>query len=158
MNMGQAIDACFRKYAKFSGRACRAEYWYFILFTYLIAAAAGMIDAAWGMDENFSLFSTIWSLSVLIPGLAVGARRLHDTNKSGWWLLLPYGAVLPFYILIWATSFSAVGYTIAMISVALALILLIVWLAWPGDIGENRFGPDPKQPKEGGIGSNAEHP
>lgn len=143
MNMGQAISVCFRKYATFSGRARRVEYWYFILFIFLIAALAAIADAAWGIDENFSLFSTIWNLSVFIPSLAAGFRRLHDTNKSGWWIFLPYPLMS---ILLWMTNFSFI-FVIAFLTISSAtLILLTLWLAWPGDIGENRFGPDPLRP------------
>jgi uncharacterized membrane protein YhaH (DUF805 family) len=79
MNFGDAIRSCFSKYASFEGRASRSEYWWWLLFTVLASMAAGIVS-----DKLSALFS----LAVLLPSLAVGARRLHDTNRSGWFLLL----------------------------------------------------------------------
>lgn len=80
MNFLQAIKTCFSKYATFSGRARRSEYWWFVLLNVIV----GMIPVL-----NF-----IWGLVVLIPALAVCVRRLHDTGRSGWWLLLALVPVL----------------------------------------------------------------
>jgi uncharacterized membrane protein YhaH (DUF805 family) len=79
MTFGESIQTCFSKYADFTGRASRAEYWWWSLFTVLATLAAGIIN-----DK----LSALVSLGVLLPGLAVGARRLHDVNKSGWFQLL----------------------------------------------------------------------
>ena len=79
MTFGESINICFKKYATFEGRASRSEYWWFFLFTFLGSAAAGIIGQA---------LSGLFSLAVLLPSLAVGARRLHDTDRSGWFLLL----------------------------------------------------------------------
>lgn len=80
-----------KKYAVFSGRARRKEYWYFVLFSFLISLAFSFIDGFLGLvaqDSGFGLFSGLYSLAVLIPGIAVAVRRLHDTGRSGWWLLI----------------------------------------------------------------------
>ena len=79
MTFGESISICFKKYATFEGRASRSEYLWFVLFTFLGSAAAGIIGQA---------LSGLFSLAVLLPSLAVGARRLHDTDRSGWFLLL----------------------------------------------------------------------
>lgn len=79
MTFGESISICFKKYATFEGRASRSEYWWFVLFTFLGSATAGIIGQA---------LSGLFSLAVLLPSLAVGARRLHDTDRSGWFLLL----------------------------------------------------------------------
>jgi len=79
MNFGDAIRTCFSKYATFDGRASRSEFWWWLLFTVLASAAAGILS-----DKLSALFS----VAVLLPSLAVGARRLHDTDRSGWFLLL----------------------------------------------------------------------
>ncbi|MFY9329251.1 MAG: DUF805 domain-containing protein [Georgfuchsia sp.] len=79
MTFGEAISTCFSKYADFDGRASRAEFWWFFLFTFLASAAAGIVSQT---------LSALFSLGVLLPSLAVGARRLHDTDRSGWFLLL----------------------------------------------------------------------
>jgi uncharacterized membrane protein YhaH (DUF805 family) len=79
MTFGNSISTCFSKYATFDGRASRSEYWWWFLFTFLASAAAGMVSET---------LSGLFSLGVLLPSLAVGARRLHDTDRSGWFLLL----------------------------------------------------------------------
>ena len=86
MTFQQAVQTCFTKYAAFSGRAARSEFWYWQLFLTL----AGLIVAI--LDTSLSLhskpFGLIYYLVTLLPTLAVGARRLHDTGRSAWWLLL----------------------------------------------------------------------
>ena len=79
MTFGESIKACFSKYAAFDGRAVRSEFWWFALFTFLVSAGAGMVSQT---------LSGLFSLAVLLPSLAVGARRLHDIDKSGWWQLV----------------------------------------------------------------------
>jgi uncharacterized membrane protein YhaH (DUF805 family) len=118
MNMIEATKACFSKYVTFSGRARRAEYWWFILATILVSLVLGFIDGLLGLGGEFGLLSSIWSLAVFLPSLAVGVRRLHDTDRSGWWMLISF---LPL----------------------IGLIVLIVFFAQKGTDGANRFGPDP---------------
>lgn len=80
-----------KKYAQFSGRARRSEYWYFTLFNVIIA----IILMVAGTAMRFPLLNSIYSLAVLIPGIAVGVRRMHDVNKSGWYILIPlYNLIL----------------------------------------------------------------
>lgn len=91
MTFNESISTCFIKYATFDGRASRPEFWWFILFTWLVSAGLGMIN---------DVLSALFSLGVLIPSLAVGARRLHDTNRSGWLQLLWLLPVIGWIILI----------------------------------------------------------
>ena len=79
---------CWKKYAAFSGRARRKEYWMFFLFNFLISFAIGFIFGLVGAPEAGSGVSGLYSLAALLPGLAVTCRRLHDTGKSAWWFLL----------------------------------------------------------------------
>ena len=79
MNFQDSIKVCFSKYAEFNGRATRAEYWWFFLFCILVSAGLAMFSQT---------LSGLFSLATLLPSLAAGARRLHDTNRSGWWLLI----------------------------------------------------------------------
>ena len=93
MTLVDAVKACFAKYADFNGRATRAEYWWFFLAVLLGSAAASLIGL-----RVYALFS----VATILPILAVGARRLHDTNRSGWWQLLalvPFGAVVLFILM-----------------------------------------------------------
>lgn len=114
MNFVEAIKTCLvQKYCDFSGRARRSEYWYFALFNSIISWLVSLIF------KNTNVVSIIVSLALLLPGLGVCVRRLHDLNKSGWKLLL---ALIPL----------------------VGAIILIVWFCKEGTAGPNQYGPDPK--------------
>ncbi|ANL47262.1 hypothetical protein AMC87_CH02591 [Rhizobium phaseoli] len=81
MGFGQAIGRYFKNYVNFSGRASRSEFWYSVLFVFLVAIALLVVDRS-------ETLSRIWSLATFLPWIAVAARRLHDINRSGWWQLL----------------------------------------------------------------------
>ena len=94
MTFGESISTCFSKYATFDGRASRSEYWWWFLFTLLASAAAGTVS---------QMLSGLFSIAVMLPSLAVGVRRLHDTDRSGWFLLLWFIPVIGWIVLIvWA--------------------------------------------------------
>ncbi len=117
----EAVQTCFQKYIDFSGRATRAEFWWFTLFASLISIITMIIDyviGTVGMLGLFGLFEGLWALATFFPSLAVAARRLHDRSKSGWWQLL------------WLTGIGA--------------IVLLVWYVRQGNKGENTHGPDPR--------------
>jgi uncharacterized membrane protein YhaH (DUF805 family) len=148
MGFTEAVRICLRKYVDFNGRARRSEYWWFVLFTVLVGIAAGILDAIlWpgirGADEG--PLAALSSLALLLPSLAVFVRRLHDFDRTAWWALFFYGALI-------ATAFSAgIGIAAGATAVTLVSVLLllgicvwaIVWMAMPGTSGPNRFGPDP---------------
>jgi uncharacterized membrane protein YhaH (DUF805 family) len=113
-----------RKYAVFSGRAARPEFWWFVLINLIIAALINVVVSAIGGRNSGQVVSDIYSLAVFLPSLGVGIRRLHDTNRSGWWYLLVFIPI--------------VGW-----------IVLIVFLAMAGDPGPNRYGPNPQNPDAG---------
>jgi uncharacterized membrane protein YhaH (DUF805 family) len=117
MTFGEAIQSGFRNYVTFSGRALRSEYWFWTLFVCLVSAAAEIIDVAIFSNLETGLVSPLASLALLLPGIAVSVRRLHDLERTGWWLLI---------------AFTIIG-----------LILLLVWDCMKGTTGPNRFGPDP---------------
>ncbi|MFE9809318.1 DUF805 domain-containing protein [Streptomyces sp. NPDC005227] len=104
-----------KKYAVFSGRARRQEYWMFFLFNVIIAIVLAIVGKVIGT----TLLSVIYSLAVLLPGLGVAVRRLHDTDRSGWWILI---ALIPI----------------------VGTIILIVFLASEGKQQPNEYGPNPK--------------
>jgi len=107
MTFQESIKTCFSKYADFNGRAVRSEYWWFALFIVLVSMGLGIIS---------EIVSGLFSLAVLIPSIAAAARRLHDTNRSGWWQLI---ALVPF-----------IGW-----------IIIIVFLAQEGKAEDNQYGP-----------------
>ncbi|MCW2901117.1 MAG: hypothetical protein JWO67_3382 [Streptosporangiaceae bacterium] len=108
--------AVLKNYAGFSGRARRTEYWMFVLFNVIITVVLNAISMA---IKQGSLLGSIYGLAVLIPGLAVAVRRLHDTGRSGWWLLI---ALVP----------------------VVGVIVLIIFMATAGQPGDNAHGPNPK--------------
>ncbi|HBB56655.1 TPA: DUF805 domain-containing protein [Patescibacteria group bacterium] len=86
-----------KKYAVFSGRARRAEYWYFVLFNIIIALGLGLFEWFSGIASGTdgSVLVSIYQLAILIPSIAVGVRRMHDVNKSSWFILIPiYNLIL----------------------------------------------------------------
>jgi len=112
----------FKKYATFSGRARRKEFWMFILFNWIFSVVLIGLDNLVGTtfeNQSTGIFSALYSLAVMIPGLAVAVRRLHDTGKSGWYVLV---VLIPLAGFIW----------------------YIVLQATEGQPGENQYGPDPK--------------
>ncbi|MDQ3058119.1 MAG: DUF805 domain-containing protein [Pseudomonadota bacterium] len=107
MNFGQAISTCLSKYATFSGRASRSEFWWFFLFQVLVLVAASMIGE--------TLYGLV-ALGFLLPSLAVATRRLHDIDKSGWWQLLTLTGIGYLLLLYWwaqPTEHSAGSYDAA---------------------------------------------
>ena len=110
MTFTQAVGSALSSYATFHGRARRSEYWWFYLFTILVAIPAGVIDAILDMAFNneIGIVGTITSLALLLPTLAVTARRLHDTGRTGWWMLLPVVPLLAAFVVGIATVVSAV--------------------------------------------------
>jgi uncharacterized membrane protein YhaH (DUF805 family) len=119
MSFMEAVKSVFSQYAGFSGRARRSEYWYFTLFNFIVTGVFSVLSSVTG-STIFSVLSGLFSLAVLIPGIAVCIRRLHDIGKSGWYLL---------FVLI-----PLVG-----------AIILIVWYCKDSMPGENQYGPNPKE-------------
>ncbi len=118
MGFGEAIQSGFRNYVNFSGRAARSEYWYWFLFGIIVAVVADVLDLAIGYGGKVGVFGVIAGLAFLLPDLAVAVRRLHDRDKSGWFLLL---GLIPL----------------------VGVIILVVWFCQRGTAGTNRFGQDP---------------
>ena len=154
VSFAEAIKTCFRKYASFRGRAGRAEYWWFFLFTIialpLLAIALPLLAAI--------PYAGFISLALLPPFLAATARRLHDANRTGWWLLLlaggPAGIILGIYVggIIGAALGGGLAAVItgALLGLmaggflgVIAGFLVLPFLIKPGDPGPNRYGPDP---------------
>jgi uncharacterized membrane protein YhaH (DUF805 family) len=118
VDFATAISTCFQKYATFSGRAMRSEYWYFVLFLVIASAITAILDEVLFPGNRISPLNTIFSIATFLPSLAAAARRLHDIDKSGWWQLL------------WLIPI--IGW-----------IIIIIWLAKAGAPGPNRFDVGP---------------
>ena len=116
MSFVDAIKSVFTQYVGFSGRARRSEYWYFVLFNFIVSFVLSFLGNYVGF---FSILGTIWSLAVLLPSLAVCVRRLHDIGKAWTWILL---GLIP----------------------VVGQIILIVFFCQDSQPGENQFGPNPK--------------
>lgn len=108
--------ATLKKYADFSGRARRTEYWLFFLFNFIIALLLGVIDYVLGSPGIIGL---LFALAILIPSIAVGVRHLHDTDRSGWWILIAFIPII-------------------------GTIALLIFFLLDGTPGDSRFGSNPK--------------
>jgi uncharacterized membrane protein YhaH (DUF805 family) len=120
-NMNWYIKA-LKKYAVFNGRARRRECWLFVLFNIIITVALAVIDGVTGSfsaEAGMGMLTGIYALAVLLPGVAVAVRRLHDTDRSGWWLLI---ALVPL----------------------IGGLVLLVFMVQDGKPGDNYYGPNPK--------------
>ena len=108
MNFQTSIKTCFNKYATFSGRASRSEFWFFFLFSVLGGIIAMIIDSmilGYSAEEDGPI-NLIFNILILIPSLAVGARRLHDIGRSGWWQLIYFTIIGIILLIIW---FATIG-------------------------------------------------
>lgn len=104
MNFIQAVSTCFRKYATFSGRARRSEFWYFCLFCTLVSTAVSLIFG------DMSLMSTLFAMGTLVPCFAVSWRRMHDIGKAGTWALIAFVPIVGFILqFIWCCRDSQPG-------------------------------------------------
>ena len=120
MEFNEAYKTCLlNKYAAFSGRASRSEYWYFFLFLVLLAIVTSIIDAAIFPGNELMPTYSIFSLLTIIPSISAAARRLHDVDRSGWWQLL---------------YFTIIG-----------SLLVLYWLIKMSDSGNNKHGTNPLQ-------------
>ena len=111
-----------KKYAVFSGRSRRAEYWYFVLFNIIVGVVLALIDGLIGTTTgvaNVGILSGIYGLAILIPSLAVTVRRLHDIDRTGWWIFIN---LIPL----------------------IGPIVLLVFAVTPGTPGNNQYGPNPQ--------------
>ena len=105
MNFGQAVSSCFSNYATFSGRASRSEYWYWCLFLLVGGFSALIADGLILENMETQPINLIFTLATFLPGLAVSVRRLHDVNRSGWWLLIALtGIGVIFPLLYWVVQ------------------------------------------------------
>jgi uncharacterized membrane protein YhaH (DUF805 family) len=168
-----------KRYAQFTGRSTRREFWMWVVFIIICAVVLGILDSILGLGGRTSygggaigapgvtgyrygagvrggILTDVFSLAILVPNIAVSVRRLHDTDRSGWWILMP---IIPYAIgAIGLLSSMAGGagaapgtgmmaiFGIAMVIGLIAAIVLLVWYCLRGTPGPNRFGADPLSP------------
>lgn len=151
---------CIRNYVNFSGRARRTEFWYFILFSCLLLIVAMALDVVC-FNTPYGVFYLLVALFLFLPQLAVSARRLHDTGRTSKWLLWNYLALLVWAVAalvlsglsVFAGGRDASAWFLIVLCGGCVLffiweIVFLVWFCLPGTPGENRYGPDPKQPDQ----------
>ena len=127
MNFVEAVKSGYQNYVNFSARSSRSAFWWWALFQIVVSIVIAMVegggsssvgDGMMSANYNAGPIGIVWSLANLLPGIAIGVRRLHDLDKSGWWVLI---ALIPL----------------------IGAIILIVWYCSKGTTGDNRFGADP---------------
>lgn len=163
MSFGAAVSSALSKYATFSGRAGRPEFWWFTLFTLIVSIVSGVADTLLGIafTNDLEVVNALTGLLLLLPSLSVTARRLHDTGRSGWWMLLP---TVPAFVAVGAVLLATVafggGFNLGPVEVAVLVIpaalasiagsiVLLVFLCFDSSPGANKFGPSTKPPMPG---------
>lgn len=119
VSFSQAVRMAFDSYCRFQGRSSRSEYWWWVLFVAILSFCIGIIEGILGFSMTaVQTTSGILSLVLLLPGLGLSVRRLHDIGKSGWWVLLGFIPVV-------------------------GAIILIIWFAQNSQMQDNQYGPVP---------------
>jgi len=118
MNFQEAISSGLSRYIDFNTRSSRSEYWYWVLFVVILSIVAGIIDSLLFSADSMGLLRGLVTLGLLIPGIAIGVRRLHDIDRSGWWYLIVFVPLI-------------------------GALVLIYWFVQPGSPGDNEFGGNP---------------
>lgn len=162
MNMLEAVGSCFRKYFKFSGRARRSEFWYWVLFSLIASFILSLIDSfafPTLAAQELGPLDTLFTFGTIFPGLAVGWRRLHDTGRSGWWIGGFYLSIIALLIIIGVVYgvdvFGSEGDpnsnvedpTIWVLPVIIILgygVMLVVFFCQDSHFGPNKYGPNPQ--------------
>ena len=156
------IEVLRNKYDQFGGRAGRREFWLFMLVHVILWIVAGIVDAIWFFDpeEEFQRFpiSGIYWFATLVPMIALGARRLHDTGRSGWWQVLLLAGVPAFALMLVTAIVVTVGgseadvavfgtlFLLFAITAAVGAVMLLVFALLPGDQDDNQYGSPSESP------------
>jgi len=154
MTFSSAVLVCFRKYFIFSGRASRSEYWWFVLFSFLGAMVAGALDSLiFGAGEYVTgragPLGAAFSVLTLIPGISAAWRRMHDTGRSGFYLLCAImvtgvaGVVISIFF--GGVEMGTPTLALAGIVAIVGFLLILWWLTRPSVPGTNDYGPNPHE-------------
>ena len=157
LSFPEAIKSCLRQYVGFTGRATRAEFWWWVLGFVVVSIPLGILDGIiFGFEpDDLNVFGILFGLATVLPWLAVTARRLHDTGRTGWWQIL---VGIPGLIPVLIGFFVAFAYPLSTVSIVFFVVAglisvafwigLHVWLIWrlasQGQPGPNKYGPDPR--------------
>lgn len=180
MTLMESVKTCLSKYADFSGRATRAEFWWWILATTLVSVVLNVLDGILGFFllgiyggapfglNSLDLLSTLFALAIILPGLAVTVRRLHDIGRTGWWQLvwiviglagfIPAASGIALSVVSALSSgsgWNALGEASFWVPIAIGVALTalvwlglfvwwLIWMVTPGQPGPNIYGPDPR--------------
>ena len=135
MNFTEAIQSCFKKFSDFKGRASKSEFWFFLLFEFIYMFIAGFLLGAMGVrEETINIAILILIIPVLVPGIAVTARRIHDFNQSGWMQCI----FIPGFF---ADEFLGTGYVLYFIT----FVLFAFYCSQGATSGKNKFGVKPRK-------------
>lgn len=139
-----AISICLKKYATFTGRASRSEYWYFILFTVLVGLVSAALDSILYRTEEYEPINAIASLVILLPTLAVSCRRLHDVNRSGWWIGAFWIAWLVIVLILLVSdpnrSLAELIYVLFGLGALVYAVIVLIFFCSKGNLKKNQFG------------------
>lgn len=124
MGFSEAIKSVFSQYATFTGRASRSEYWYFTLFNLIVYIGSIILSV---VIPLILMLYMVFSIAVIIPGIAVGVRRLHDIGKSGWWYLIVFIPLI-------------------------GMVILLIWFVMSGTVGPNEYGEDTLETEDNSSG------
>ncbi|WP_112321896.1 DUF805 domain-containing protein [Oceanibium sediminis] len=153
MNIITATKTCFRKYITFSGRATRSEYWWFFVAVMLMNIAASLIDGFMGITnpEAMGPVEMVVSFGVFLPMLSAAVRRLHDTGRPGFYVLVPIvcGSISGSLVALAMLQSVLLMLLAGLIGIA-GFVVYIYWLVKPSDPGPNRYGPHPSEPQDYG--------
>lgn len=149
LEFGEAIRICWKKFSDFKGRARRSEYWWWCLLCFIIYTATRLIGHILSLGDIFKMIA--W-LILIIPSLAAGTRRLHDTGRSGWWIVAEFVMA----VIMWIMAFSVeslvyyssaiwvIFYYIMFLLFLFVYIVVLYFSVLDSHKGENQYGPSPK--------------
>tara|TARA_B100000674_G_scaffold481474_1_gene482304 strand:- start:234 stop:755 length:522 start_codon:yes stop_codon:yes gene_type:complete len=166
MGFFEAGASFFKRAFDFTGRSSRSEYWYAQLFLFLVSFVIGFVETLLFLDvdkilddpeyySSFGIFTNLWIIILIIPGISLTFRRMHDISKSGFWVFLPFASIIP---MILAIVFDSTGMIILTTLLYLGLyILVFVWFCQPGH-NENKYGANPLMKADDDKALNMESP
>ncbi len=149
LEFGESLSICWMKYADFKGRARRSEYWWWCLLCFIICTVTRFIDQILSLGHIVTMIA--W-LILVIPSMAVGTRRLHDTGRSGWWIVAEFVMAVIMWIMVFSVE-SLVYYSSAIWIILYYIVVLLTFFVCfvilyfsvlDSHKGENQYGPSPK--------------